>query len=108
MWLFSFKNLGGQTAHWVQRLKEHNITSTHCQRQKLTNINALSRRPWLEACAHYQEIHDSHAPWRYMEPFYKMWKLQSILSGRILLTTVPPIMVTRGLLGLMELSGGEG
>jgi cell fate (sporulation/competence/biofilm development) regulator YlbF (YheA/YmcA/DUF963 family) len=42
-WLMSFKNLEGQTAHWIQCQQEYNFTSEHCQGQKHNNANALSR-----------------------------------------------------------------
>jgi hypothetical protein len=30
-WLVRFKNIGGQTGLWIQRLQECNFTSAHCQ-----------------------------------------------------------------------------
>jgi hypothetical protein len=42
----------GQTARWVQRLKEYSFTSEHRKRRKHNNADALSRRPCREECTH--------------------------------------------------------
>jgi hypothetical protein len=40
-WLMSFKNIEGQTAHWIQLLQEYNFTSEHRQGRKHNNADAL-------------------------------------------------------------------
>jgi hypothetical protein len=49
-WLMSFKNLEGQTSHWIQCLEKYNFTSEHCQGRKHNNTDALSRTPCLKEC----------------------------------------------------------
>jgi hypothetical protein len=44
-WLMSFKNLEGQTSHWIQRLQEYNFNSEHHQGRKHNNAEALHNDP---------------------------------------------------------------
>jgi hypothetical protein len=52
----SFKNLEGQTARWIQRLREYNFTSEHRHGRKHNSADALSRRPCQEGCTHCQKV----------------------------------------------------
>jgi hypothetical protein len=56
MWLLSFRNLGRQTARWVQRLQEYNFTSEHRQGIRHTNADALSKYPCPKDCAHCRKV----------------------------------------------------
>jgi hypothetical protein len=51
----SFKNLGGQTARWIQRLQEYKFISEHRQGRK-RNADALSRRPCQEVCTYCHKV----------------------------------------------------
>jgi hypothetical protein len=55
-WLLSFKNLEGQTTHWIQHQQEYNFTSEHCQGWKHNNADALSRRLCQEKCTHCHKV----------------------------------------------------
>jgi hypothetical protein len=55
-WLMSSKNLEGQTACWIQRLREYNFTSEHRQGRKHNNADTLSRLPCQEECTHCQKV----------------------------------------------------
>jgi hypothetical protein len=55
-WLMNFKNLGGQTTCWIQRLQEYNFTSEHQQGRKCNNADGLSRRPCQEECTHCHKV----------------------------------------------------
>jgi hypothetical protein len=52
----SFKNLEGQTARWIQHLREYNINSEHCQGWKNNKADALSRWPCQGECTHCYNV----------------------------------------------------
>jgi hypothetical protein len=53
---YSFKNLERQTAHWIQRLQEHNFTSEHRQGRKHNDDDVLLRWPCQEECTHCYKV----------------------------------------------------
>jgi hypothetical protein len=59
IWLLIFKNLERQIACWIQRPREYNFISKHCQRQKHTNADGPFRRLCPEAHTHCQKAGQS-------------------------------------------------
>jgi hypothetical protein len=80
-WLLTSKNLEGQTARWVQRLREYNFTSKHRQGRKHTNADALSRRPSPEQCTTTRKSNKGQEAWGCDS---------SLLPERIIRTAPPP------------------
>jgi hypothetical protein len=52
----SFKNPEVQTAPWIQRLQEYNLTSEHHQGRKHNNADSLSQQPCQEECTHCHKV----------------------------------------------------
>jgi hypothetical protein len=52
----SFKNLKGQTVHWIHHLQEYSFTLEHRQGWKHISANALSQQPCWKYCTHCQKV----------------------------------------------------